>query len=75
MHALAELVARVDVAMAGYPGGYELILVNDASPDDTWEVIQDLAARHPQVVGIDLVANVGQFRAVLCGLEHARGVS
>jgi dolichol-phosphate mannosyltransferase/undecaprenyl-phosphate 4-deoxy-4-formamido-L-arabinose transferase len=54
-------------------GTFEIVLVNDASPDDTWQVIAALAAAHPAVRGLDLLANVGQFRATICGLEHARG--
>jgi polyisoprenyl-phosphate glycosyltransferase len=53
---------------------FELILVNDASPDEvTWPAIRKLAASHPEVIGIDLMGNVGQFRALLCGMEASRG--
>ena len=56
-------------------GSFELILVNDKSPDKrTWEGIEKLAHKYDFVRGIDLLYNVGQFRATLCGLEHARGL-
>ena len=71
---LESLVERVIDTMATLDRPYELILVNDASPDDiTWPAIRKLAASHPQVVGIDLMGNVGQFRALLCAMESARG--
>ena len=70
---LPELVERVGRAMAPLDGRCELLLVNDASPDGTWGVIEELCARHPHVRGFDLLANAGQFRATICGLEHARG--
>ncbi len=71
---IEQLVERVDAAMAPLGRCYELILVNDASPDDvTWPAIAKLAAASPWVRGIDLLTNVGQFRALLCGLEAARG--
>lgn len=70
---LRELVDRLHAAMARVPGTFEILLVNDASPDDTWNAIVALAAAHPAVRGLDLLGNVGQFRATLCGLEHARG--
>jgi dolichol-phosphate mannosyltransferase/undecaprenyl-phosphate 4-deoxy-4-formamido-L-arabinose transferase len=70
---LAELVERVGRAMAALGEPFELLLVNDASPDGTWRVIEDACARHPFVRGYDLLANAGQFRATICGLEHARG--
>ena len=71
---LEELADQVLAAMdtAGHTN-CELILVNDRSPDaDTWPAIEQAAAKHPRVRGIDLVYNVGQFRALLCGMQHAR---
>lgn len=47
--------------------------MNDASPDDTWQVLQRLAPEHPELVAIDLLHNHGQMLATFCGLEHARG--
>ncbi len=52
---------------------YEVILVNDHSPDDTWAVISQLAQEDPCVVGIDLLHNHGQAMATMCGLSHACG--
>ncbi len=71
---LEKLVERVAATMQPLGRSYELILVNDASPDDvTWPAIRKLAATHPEVIGIDLMGNVGQFRALLCGMEEAAG--
>lgn len=70
---LPELAQRVLEVMAGLGEPFELLLVNDASTDDTWRVIEGLCAGHPSVRGLDLFVNVGQYRATLCGLEHARG--
>jgi len=52
-------------------GERELILVNDASRDNTWDVICDLASRYPWVHGINLMRNVGQHNALLCGTRAA----
>lgn len=52
---------------------YEVILVNDGSKDDSWNVIQKKAAEHSHIVCINLLHNYGQHSAVLCGLQHARG--
>lgn len=70
-----ELVERIGKAMEQEaPGAFELILVNDCSPDTvTWAAIQRNADRHVWVRGFDLFYNVGQFRATMCGLEQARG--
>lgn len=71
---LADLVAQVERAMDTLGESYELVLVNDCSPDGTtWLEIERLAAQDPRVRGIDLLFNVGQFRATFCGLEQARG--
>ena len=70
---LDELVARIDAATAPFRGRRELVLVNDASPDDTWSAIRRLCAAHDWVRGIDLYFNAGQFCALLAGLERARG--
>ncbi|MEY4581774.1 MAG: hypothetical protein RL701_6477 [Pseudomonadota bacterium] len=52
---------------------YELILVNDCSPDKTWQAIEALIQRDPAVVGLDLRKNFGQDNAIMAGLNVARG--
>ncbi len=52
---------------------YELILVNDGSPDGSWDVIAAAAEKNPRVVAIDLLRNYGQHTAVLAGLRASTG--
>jgi len=52
---------------------FELILVNDSSPDHSWKVICDLAAKYPFVRGLSLRRNFGQHNATMAGLHQARG--
>ena len=52
---------------------YEVILVNDGSPDASWSVIERIAAQNDNVVGVDLLKNVGQHSANFIGLEHMSG--
>ena len=52
---------------------YEVILVNDCSPDESWTVIEHLCRRHTNVIGIDLRRNFGQDNAILTGIRLARG--
>jgi undecaprenyl-phosphate 4-deoxy-4-formamido-L-arabinose transferase len=66
---LDELVARLMAAVSDL----EILLVNDGSRDRSWEVVQRLAAAHPEVHGISLVRNHGQHNALLCGIREARG--
>ena len=51
----------------------ELIFVNDASGDGSWQVIRRLCASDPTVTGISLRKNAGQDNAILCGLRRAHG--
>jgi len=55
-----------------YGQSFEIILVVDASPDETWDVASRLAVSHAQVTAIDLARNAGQHNALLAGLEFAR---
>jgi len=70
---LAALAAAVAAALGPAGWAYELILINDGSPDETWPVIERLCREDPRVVGIDLRRNFGQDNAILTGLRAARG--
>ena len=70
---LPELVRRVEEEVSRYFQSYELILVNDDSPDTSWEVIQRLAAEHNFVTGLNLRKNAGQDNAIMAGLNSAMG--
>lgn len=52
---------------------YEIILVNDCSPDDVWSVIADLAEKNSRVTAINLAKNFGQHSALLAGYNHCSG--
>lgn len=69
---LVEETSRVLVD-AGHAGRFEILLVCDASPDDSWIVIVALAARNAAVRGILLRKNAGQHNATMAGLARARG--
>lgn len=71
---LEQFVDEIVGVAKSLASNFEVILVNDASPDaETWAAIQKLSSRYPFVKGIDLLRNVGQFRALRCGLSFARG--
>lgn len=71
--ALPELVLRLEQVMASQAVAWELILVNDGSRDQSWQVIQQLQTTRPWMRGIDLMRNYGQHNALLCGIREARG--
>jgi dolichol-phosphate mannosyltransferase/undecaprenyl-phosphate 4-deoxy-4-formamido-L-arabinose transferase len=52
---------------------HEIILVDDASPDNSWETILSLSDQFPNLAAIRLMSNGGQARATLCGLSHSHG--
>lgn len=68
-----ELVQRISQAMTNVPVGYEIILVEDGSPDRSWQSIESNCAQHPNVKGIKLSRNFGQHYAITAGLQHAKG--
>lgn len=51
----------------------EVILVNDASPDNSWDVIKSLNRENEKVVGINFSRNFGQHYAISAGLDHVSG--
>jgi glycosyltransferase involved in cell wall biosynthesis len=69
---LDMLIARLGEALPTFADFYEVVLVNDGSPDDSWGVIERLARIHTWVHGIDLMRNYGQHNATLCGIRAAR---
>ena len=68
---VTEEIRRTMAALDGY--GYEIVLVNDCSPDGTFAAIRALAERDPHITAVDLAKNFGQHAALMCGLRHTRG--
>ena len=70
---LESLVARLEPVLQEIGVPAELLLVNDASRDNSWQVIESLARRHDWIKGICLMRNFGQHNALLCGIREASG--
>ena len=58
---------------SGKPYDYEMVLVNDCSPDDTFETIRKLAAEDGHIKGINLARNFGQHAALMAGFHYVSG--
>ena len=52
---------------------YEIILVNDCSPDNTFQVIENLCKEHNNICGINLAKNFGQHGALMAGFHQVTG--
>lgn len=70
---LVELYLRLKATLETINPNFEIILVNDASPDGAWQTITELAQKDTRVKGINLSRNFGQHYAITAGLDHAKG--
>lgn len=70
---MGMLLERIDKALAPITENYEVILVNDCSPDNTWQEIKKYAAKDKRVVGLNLSKNYGEHYAISAGLKYAKG--
>lgn len=68
-----ELVDRIAASVSTITEDWEIILVNDASPDDTWTEIEKACAKDKRVKGLNLSRNFGQHYAITAGLAYAKG--
>lgn len=70
---LSELHQRLSAEFDFNAAGFELIFIEDCGGDNSWQVIQQLAAKDPRVRGFRMSRNYGQHNALLCGIREARG--
>ena len=72
---LAKVVDEIRTSMEELSDKYEyeIILVNDASPDGTFDVIRELVDTYQNITGIDLAKNFGQHAALMAGFAHVTG--
>jgi putative glycosyltransferase len=70
---LQEFYERASRAAGQLTNAYEIILVNDGSPDDSLPTAVSLQKKDPHVVVVDLSRNFGHHRALMTGLSYARG--
>ena len=71
---VAKIVAQLTHLLDGFiPGGYELILVDDDSPDKTWQVAQELMETYPQLQVMRRQQERGLSSAVIRGWQVAQG--
>lgn len=70
---LEEFFRRASAAARQLTDDYELVFVNDGSPDAALDLALDLQRRDPHLRVVDLSRNFGHHKAMMTGLAHARG--
>ena len=71
--ALPELHRRLTESLSKITNDYEIILVNDACPQNSWEDIEKICDKDSKVKGIELSRNFGQIYAITAGLDNSKG--
>jgi glycosyltransferase involved in cell wall biosynthesis len=66
---LSELCRRLVAVLESFRRPYRIVLVDDRSPDKSWEVVRQMVERYPSVVGVRLSRNFGQHYAITAGLD------
>ena len=70
---LPELVAWIDRVAEQNKLSYEVIMVDDGSSDDSWQVVEQLKEQYPAIKGIRFARNYGKSAALYCGFAEAEG--
>ena len=70
---LPELASWIERVMKENSYSYEIIFINDGSSDNSWEVIEELSGKNPNIHGIKFRRNYGKSPALYCGFERAKG--
>ena len=70
---IEELVRRNKLVLSKISEKFEIILIDDCGPDNSWAKICEESAKDPRVVGIKLSKNFGQHHAITAGLDYAKG--
>ena len=71
--ALIELYKRLSYTLVQLTDDYEIIMVNDSCPQNSWEIIEELCRTDSHVKGIELSRNFGQMKGILAGLDYSTG--
>ena len=70
---LKGLYERLVSSLTEISTDFEIIMINDASPDGAWETIKELSENDKRIKGINLSRNFGQHNAITAGLDYAQG--
>lgn len=70
---ITELTERLIKTLKTLSSDFEIIFVNDASPENDWEIITELSKKDNRIKGLNFSRNFGQHYAITAGLDNAKG--
>lgn len=70
---LEELSERLTLTLKKFTDDFEIVFVNDNSPENDWEIIVNLSEKHSHIKGLNFSKNFGQHYAITCGMEYSTG--
>lgn len=70
---LRDVCVRTVQVLTKLVNEFEIILVDDSSPDDSWKIIQELHRNDSRIKAIQLTRNFGQHNALMCAFHHVTG--
>lgn len=70
---IKKVVNDIDITMKTTELSYEIIMVNDGSPDNTFQIISEIAENRDNTYAVDLARNSGQHAAIMAGFNYAHG--
>lgn len=71
---IESVVIEINRTMSSHPKDcYEIVLINDGSPDVTFAKIKELCLQYPNIIGVSMAKNFGQHAALMAGFRFASG--
>ena len=70
---LPELTAWIEQVMKAHNYSYEILFINDGSTDGSWQVIESLQKKNPQIKGVKFRRNYGKSPALYTGFQRVQG--
>ena len=70
---LENNISTIWNCISGLKYQFRILLINDGSSDETWNVVEKLCSKNDYIYGISLSRNFGKEHALICGMDHAEG--
>jgi len=70
---IITVIAEIDCVLQNLGYKYEIVLINDNSPDNVWAIIDNLCSNRKDIIGLNLAKNFGQHSALMAGYRQCSG--